>query len=532
MTTSTFASRRLTRRALIAGGSAAAAWTLGVWSTPGRAATGEDVIFESTSGKVRGVAVDGIKIFKGVPYGASTAGAARFLPPRKPQTWSGVRDALEYGPRAWQAAFFPGSPVPPGPAMNEDCLVLNVWTPALRDNGRRPVMVWLHGGGFGTGSGGGGGTDGANLARNYDVVVVSLNHRLNIFGYLDLAGLGDSRFADSGNAGMLDQVLALHWVRENIGNLGGDPGNVTIFGQSGGGMKVATLMAMPAAKGLFHKAIVQSGSQIRAVEREPARQTAREVMATLGLRPDQVAELQKVPPEKMLEAMRIVDKAPYTIGTHQPLYLRPVVDGKSLPAHPCDPAPQLSADIPAIIGSARDEMPPPAAPMDDAELRARVSPLAGPDQAAKLIDLARKAHPQASNSEICGLLASESFRFDGITQAERRSALHRAPSWLYVFSWEDEVRKAFHGIEIPFVFDNAQLVKRHANGSPEVESLAKMASGAWVAFARTGNPNHAGMPDWQPFDERQRLTMVFDTQSRVLSDPTGVDRLTLKAVGL
>jgi para-nitrobenzyl esterase len=223
------------------------------------------------------------------------------------------------------------------------------------------------------------------------------------------------------------------------------------------------------------------------------------------------------------------------MGSHLPLYLRPVVDGKSLPSHPCDPkAPAISANVPAMIGSVHDEARMPAAggEMDEAELRRRVDPLAGPGNTGRLLELARKAHPVATPAELYALLASESFRFDGITQAERKAALGKAPAYLYLFTWEDEVRKAFHAIEIPFAFDNAHLVKRRASGSPEVDPLVKIMSDTWVAFARTGNPNHPGLSKWEPYDEKKRLTMVFDAECKVVSDPTKTDRLLLKAVGL
>jgi para-nitrobenzyl esterase len=517
----------LTRRTLLSGGAATAA----ILSTlrPARAFAPTDATGETTFGKIKGVFDNGVYIFRGVPYGASTEGAGRFLPPQKPSAWAGVKDAVEYGPRSWQTANNPNN----RQTMSEDCLVLNVWTPALRDNRKRPVLVWFHGGGFGTGSGQESQTEGSNLARHHDMVVVTINHRLNIFGYTDLAELGGARFAESGNAGMLDLVASLEWVRDNIANFGGDPGNVMIDGQSGGGMKVGTVMAIPAAKGLYHRGIAESGSAVRAVTKEDAYVTARAVMKYLELQPNEVEKLQRVPPQRLLEAMRAADKVGYQMGTHLPLAFRPVVDGKTLPAHPCDPkAPAVSANVPMIIGSVMNESPASATPIDDAELLRRLTPLAGPENAQKLMELARKAHPDEPNAQLSARMSSESFRFDGFTQAERRAALGKAPSYVYLFTWEDEVRKAFHTIEIAFAFDNGQVIKRRANGSPEVDDMIKAISGAWVAFAKTGNPNHPGLPKWEPYSEKTRNTMIFDAERKVVSDPTKTDRMILKSVGL
>ena len=326
--------------------------------------TGSPVV-ETASGRVKGVTSDGVHVFKGIPYGASTAGANRFMPPRKPEPWTGVREAIVYAgrsPQAPAAAQRPELATVWGPVdmlpVGEDCLTLHVWTPGL-DNAKRPVMVWLHGGAFSYGSANSPRYDSTNLARRNDVVVVAVNHRLNIFGHLDLSSLGGERFAQSGNAGVLDLVVALEWVREHAARFGGDPGNVTIFGQSGGGGKVSALLAMPSAKGLFHKAIIQSGASVRFAERERTTRLADAVLKHLGLGPDQLDALQALPLERLQEAV-----APAQATLPRPRYplldrynFGPVIDGSVLPGQPFDPAaPSVSDDVPIMIGGTKDEV--------------------------------------------------------------------------------------------------------------------------------------------------------------------------------
>ena len=359
------------------------------------AADGNPIV-EIASGRIRGATADCVHAFKGIPYGAPTAGANRFMPPRKPEPWAGVRDALVLAGRSPQhkttaqrpelaTVWGPIDELPAG----EDCLKLHVWTPGL-DTSKRPVMVWLHGGAFSYGSANVPRFDGTNLAGRNDVVVVAVNHRLNIFGHLYLAEIGGEAFAHSGNAGVLDLIASLEWVRDNIERFGGDPGNVTIFGQSGGGGKVSTLLAMPAARGLFHRGIIQSGATVRVNERQRATMLAEAVLKQLGLTSSRLDELQALPVEQLMAA---IDPAIATLPkVSQPLLDRypfgPVVDGKNLPQHPFDPAAaDISADIPIMIGDTREESAIFLAPDDkvwnrtlsEDELHSRVRALAGPE---------------------------------------------------------------------------------------------------------------------------------------------------------
>ena len=521
----------LTSSALIGAGIALDPWGhLVAQDVRGAAQSG---IAKTTSGPIRGLVRDRIDAFYGIPYGATTAGDARFMAPRKPQPWTSVRECVEYGPRSPQG---PSGLISEVAAVDrrepagEDCLRLNVWTPAL-GSGRRPVMVWLHGGGYSQASGSFIIYNGANLAHRRDVVVVTLNHRLNLFGYLYLGELGGEKYADSGNAGMLDIVQALEWVRDNIGAFGGDPGNVTIFGQSGGGGKVCTLMGMPAAKGLFHKAIAQSGSNVRGTTRANATRTAQTLLDRVNLKPDQIADLQKMPPDVLLGAIRGLNFAP-------------VVDGRNLPSGPFDPvASPLSASVPLLCGSMETEVAWTRGAViddiDDVALKTQVKQdIRGISdaEADRLIATYRKARPGISNVDIHLILASDNTVRSGMLNvAERKADAKQAPVYMYYFTWRSPVHdgklKAYHTLDIPFVFENVDLATAMTGGRQDRYVLQDRMSAAWASFARTGNPNVKGLlPEWPAFDTAQRATMEFNNECRVVNDPNGDERREVAAV--
>jgi para-nitrobenzyl esterase len=488
-------------------------------------------VVSTTSGKIRGATVNKVHSFKGVPYGAPTDGARRFLPAVPPEPWTAVRDVLDFGHRCPQA---PSTLIPEVAATDrhepagEDCLVLNVWTTGLTDGAKRPVMVWLHGGAYSNASGSQIGFDGTNLARKHDVVAVTLNHRLNVFGFTYLAELGGEKYADSGNVGMRDIVLALQWVRDNISSFGGDPGNVTIFGQSGGGGKVGTLLAMPAAKGLFHRAIAESGAGLSGVPHDEATKSAELFLAKLNLKPSDVDQLQKLPIEQLVNAF---------IASRNSLRLEPVVDGRSLPARPYTSGPQLSAKVPLLTGSVETEVTffpnQQMDPIDDSDLHARVKQIihASDADVDSLIGVYRKVRPGVSNIDLYLIMASENFQAETMAQAEYKADAHQAPVYMYFFNWRSPVRdgklKAFHTVEIPFVFDNVELTPSMVATGPELQPMADKISGAWVAFARTGNPNHKGFPNWPAFNTSQRATMILNTECKVVNDPYGEERRAL-----
>ena len=498
-------------------------------------------VVETASGRVAGVTSDGVHVFKGIPYGASTAGANRFMPAHKPEPWSGVREAIAYAGRSPQAAA--GAQRPElatvwGPVdmlpVGEDCLTLHVWTPAL-DNSKRPVMVWLHGGAFSYGSANSPRYDSTNLARRNDVVVVAVNHRLNVFGHLDLSQIGDERFAQSGNVGLLDLVAALQWVREHAARFGGDPGNVTIFGQSGGGGKVSALLAMPSAKGLFHKAIIQSGASVRFAERERTTRLADAVLKHLGLRGDQLDALQGLPLERLQEAV-----APAQATLPRPRYplldrynFGPVIDGSVLPAHPFDPgAPDLSDDVPIMIGGTKDESAIFLAP-DDAvwnrtvtedDLRKRIASVAG-EATDGLLTYYKRRDPGVSPSDrLITALTASNFGVRSILLAERKAARGRAPVWMYSFDWETPAfggrLKSSHSVDVPFVFDTLGVIGE-AHRKPRAQALADRVSKTWATFARNGDPANEAIPAWPSYTAERRATMLLDDACKVVGDPDG-----------
>jgi para-nitrobenzyl esterase len=515
-------------------------------------ATPDTAIVATKSGKIRGFTRNGVFIFKGVPYGDTTAGENRFMPPQPVKPWTDVRPTLAWGPvsphgpRAgwvnqeeqflyqWDDGF-----------AGEDMLRLNVWTPAVNDASKRPVLVWIHGGGYASGS-----SqelrpyDGERLAREHDVVLVSMNHRLNVFGFLDLSRIGGAKYAQSGNVSMLDLVQALEWVRDNIASFGGDPANVTIFGQSGGGGKVTTLMAMPAAKGLFHKASAMSGSFVATWTPDGSRQLALAVMKELGLDPSQVSRLHTVSTDALLNAglAAAAKVAPFGFpapGTPPKVNLgwQPVVDGVVLPENPfATAAPALSADIPFLVGNTFQEFAggmnnPKAAEMTWEQVGAQFTPQIG-DRAAAAIDAYRKAFPSAKPFEVAGMIGADMFRRGTVMQTELKAA-QPAAVYAYWFGWKTPVLDgrplAYHCQDLAFWFDNIDRCLQATGGGADARKLASQMSSALVAFAKTGNPNHAGIPEWQPFTSANRAMMIWDTTSEVKIDPDQAARQALAA---
>ena len=514
----------------------------------------EAVEVETVLGKVQGRRREGVCVFKGIPYGASTAGGGRFRPPRPAEPWSGSLPAFTDSPEAPQrdpdaaagtaapnpfASLDPDWPVLP---ESEDCLKLDVWTPAA-DHRRRPVMMYFHGGGFAVGSAAGAWQSGQGLSRLGDVVFVSPNHRLNVLGHLFLDRM-DPDFAGAGNAGMLDLVLALNWVRDNISRFGGDPDNVTLIGQSGGGQKISMLLAMPQAVGLFHKAIIMSGPAPKALEPDYAQDMAVRLLGKLGIARNALPRLQALPLRRIMEAYFAVFRETGGFGVLGILQgFAPVVDGATLPHHPFfGGAPRLSASVPLIIGTTRTEMTlntlaadPTAWRMDLKGLRSNLGALFGRDT-DQVIAAYQAHHPGASAWELYGLITADwPTRLYSIWIAESKARLEQAPVFMYRTDWRTPVAggklMSPHAIDLSMALEDARYTRTLDGGGPNVARLSHRISTAWLSFARHGDPNAGQLPTWPRYDPRsRRATMLFNSECRVADDPDGADRRTMQLI--
>jgi para-nitrobenzyl esterase len=511
-------------------------------------------VVETAYGKVRGLVDRDVNVFRGLRYGADTSGLNRFLAPKAPPSWTGIAEAFQFGPIAPQ--FDPDKPrqnnpfypiEPPNIPENEDCLRLNIYSTSLDRNAKKPVMVWYHGGGFTSGAASMPMYHAENLARKGDVVVVTINHRLNVFGFTNLAELLDREFTTSGNAGMLDAVAALKWVHENIEGFGGDAGNVTIFGESGGGAKVSMLLAMPDAKGLFHRAVIQSGPGIRVGDAKGGAKAAEMLLKELNIQPASARSIQQVPMDQILTAYFAVQpKLGFGGG------FGPIVDGVSLPREPFAPdAPDVSATVPIMIGTNHDEgtiflggafnaqdlytytLPQQLTSMDEAGLKQMAGRVHGVD-AEKVIKTYRKDNPKAKPWEVAVAIQTDTMmRINSVIIAERKSAQGKAPVYMYRFDHRADKlgggdMGATHTVEVPMVFGTLKKVPWLWNDTPENEALSDTMIKTWSSFARSGNPNNADLPIWPAYDAKSRETMLLNVKSSVTKDPGGAERKLLE----
>ncbi|MDD9935793.1 MAG: carboxylesterase/lipase family protein [Myxococcales bacterium] len=491
-------------------------------------------VVESTHGRVEGEARGGHHAFLGIPFAKPPVGALRFCAPEPAESWDGIRAAREFGPSAMQAPSPIAGMGADGP-QGEDCLYLNVYTPAP-DGARRPVLVWIHGGAFIMGSGSGPLYDGKTLAERGDVVVVTLNYRLGSFGYLCLSQHGGNAWGATCNAGQLDQVAALRWVQDNIAAFGGDPGNVTVFGESAGSFAIATMLAMPAAKGLFHRAICQSGASLK-LRTDRESRAAASIMDNLGIDHADSQKLQGVPAEKLLEVQ--MSGAADMLGA-----FFPAVDGGTLPVQPGDAiASGAAVDVPLMLGSNRDEMNLFLAPMlrenkpmsDERALEhiARGLPQGTQDAAAGLLERYRRSRsaqglPATNLAVLSAVQGDQRFRIPAIRYAEAYS--ERQPqTFMYLFKQESPAMRgalrACHALDIPFVFGtlDAPLQDRFAGTGPDVERLSATMMDAWLAFARSGDPSTPELA-WKPYDRKSRTTMVLEAHSALADAPLDEER--------
>jgi para-nitrobenzyl esterase len=518
---------------------------------------------EINSGRIRGGHSRGALAFKGIPYAGSVSGGNRFKEAPKVTPWAGVRDATRLGPPAMQG---PGTTFGEHePAYSEDCLVLNVWTPAVNDGGKRPVMFYCHGGGFTTGSGGQNIQDGAHLASTYDVVVVASNHRLGLFGYLYLGELGGSEYATSGNQGILDIVAALSWVKENIATFGGDPGNVMVFGESGGGFKTSTLMGMPAAHGLFHKAGIQSGPMLRGIPKEVATETALRLLAGLGIGPRDIGKLAEVPAEKLIAIQLDGDKGEGPLAVPTKDYLAshprppeglaairaklpgswgPVVDGDYLPRDPFEPdAPAIAAAMPLLIGNTHDEAvffhrdQPEFFHADAAVLTAQARKTFG-DEADRVLAVYRRNMPRATPTELAVAIETALFPGNDTELLADRKSRQPAPVYRYRYDYRSNVPikgtdwtlRACHASDISLTFYNYGIYDLQGNG-PGLAAVSKAMSSYFTSFARDGVPSAHAQPAWPRYDTHKREVMLLNTSCRVAADPDRQERKLWQSLG-
>ena len=522
----------------------------------------ETVEVKTAYGRLRGKRSRELITFKGIPYAGSVSGENRFKSPPPLQPWTGVRDAFTPGPPSFQAprpSFGKEEPFP-----SEDCLVLNVWTPAV-DQRRRPVMFYNHGGGFVTGSGSTWYQDGSNLARKYDVVVVATNHRLGLLGYLFLADLAGEEYATSGNQGILDIAAGLKWVHENIEAFGGDPDNVMVFGESGGGAKTSCVYALPAAKDYFNKASIESGPGVHMCPRDIATETAKMVLSELGLSQKEVLKLREVPAQKLLQVQdSLAKKSAMGLSlsagrkgmvVSHPGGFTPVVDGTYLPHHPFDPtAPDISRDKPLMVGSNKDEMAFFLLERKDTEafaltnegLRSRLQKEFG-NKSEKILATYRNSRPNASAADLyVAITTARAFWLGSIEIAEKKYEQKAAPVYMYMFVHGSNLMVpganhrlgAAHATEIWYKFDNVDVQPPKGTpgppligDDPERETAALNMSEMWTTFARTGRPGAKRQPAWPAYDMKTRATMMIDAQCKVLNDPFGQELAMWDSIG-